>query len=58
MDRSKRAKRPDNRPARARYWSERHLEKSKVRNLVRCNGMTELAARVFWYRIRKKRIKR
>lgn len=56
--RPKKSKRPDNRPARARYWSERHLEKHKVRNLVRCNGMTEDQARAFWREVRKTRIKK
>lgn len=56
--RAKTAKSADKRPARARYWSENHLRKSKVRNLVRCNGMTELEASVFWRRIRTKRIKK
>lgn len=56
--RPKKSKKPDKRPARVRYWSERHLEKNKVRNLVRCNGMTEIQARVFWREVRTKRIKK
>ena len=35
-NRAKKSKKPDTRPARLRYWMESHLEKSKVRNLVRC----------------------
>lgn len=41
----------------ARYWAERRLEKHKVRNLVRCNGMTEHEAYVYWISVRTKRIK-
>jgi hypothetical protein len=33
------------------------LEKHKVRNLVRCNGMTEHEAYVYWISVRTKRIK-
>ncbi len=56
--RAKRSKKPDNRPARARYWSSHKLEHHKVRNLVRHNGMTEHEARLFWREVRTKRIKK
>ncbi|KKM74975.1 hypothetical protein LCGC14_1394890 [marine sediment metagenome] len=56
--RPKSTKKPDKRPARARYWSERHLEKHKVRNLIRCNGMTRTQALVFWREVRIRRMKK
>ncbi len=56
-NRAKKSKRPDTRPARLRYWTESHLEKNKVRNLVRCNGMTVEEARAFWRRVRTKRMR-
>ena len=56
-NRAKKSKKPDTRPARLRYWMESHLEKSKVRNLVRCNGMTETDARVYWREVRTKRMR-
>jgi len=45
-------------PAQARYWAEKKLQKHKIRNLVRCNGMTEHGAYLFWTQIRTKRIKK
>ena len=56
-NRAKKTKKPDTRPARLRYWMENHLEKSKVRNLVRCNGMTEANARAYWRQVRTKRMR-
>ncbi len=56
-NRAKKTKKPDTRPARLRYWMESHLEKNKVRNLVRCNGMTVEEARVYWRRVRTKRMR-
>jgi hypothetical protein len=44
-------------PAHIRYWAENRLEKHKVRNLVRCNGMSEEQATVFWNKVRTKRKK-
>lgn len=44
----KTGKRPDNRPARKRYSSGQHLRKNKVKNLVRCCGMTREAAEHLW----------
>lgn len=51
-------KRPDNRPARARYWAAKKLEVSKVHNLVRCNAMNEKEALLFWRNARKGRVKK
>lgn len=56
-NRAKKTKSPDTRPARLRYWMESHLEKNKVRNLVRCNGMTVEEARVYWRRVRTTRMR-
>lgn len=56
-NRAKKSKKPDTRPARLRYWTESHLEKNKVRKLVRCNGMTEVDARVYWRSVRTKRMR-
>lgn len=48
----------DTRPARARYWAERHLEKNKVKRLLRCNGFKKWAdALAFWRSVRTKRMK-
>lgn len=52
-----RRKRPDLRPARARYWATKQLEKHKVRDLVRCCGMERVKALVYWRSVRKKRMK-
>lgn len=54
---SKKSKRPDNRPARERYWRLHRLREHKVRNLVRYRGMTPEAAVKFWVSVRKGRIK-
>ena len=52
----KKGKRPDARPARARYWSKRTLEKRKVRRLMRCNGFaTEGEAKDHWREVRQGR---
>lgn len=49
---SKKSKRPDNCPARARYWASGRLKARKVRNLVRHNGMEKKEAEVFWLSVR------
>jgi len=52
---SKSSKRPDNRPARARYWSSKRLRKKKIANLVRHNGFeTEAAAIAHWLSVRQR----
>jgi len=38
----------DRRPARKIYWSSGRLRENKVRNLCRCNGMTEKEAIKYW----------
>lgn len=53
----KKAKRPDNRPARLRYWLKRTLENRKVRNLMKYCGMSKQSAYNFWHRSRKGRVK-
>lgn len=42
---------------RNRYWNSKRLEKRKVRNLVRCNGMNPVLARQYWLKVRTKRIR-
>lgn len=55
----KKGKRPDTRPARARYWSKKSLQKKKVKNLLAHNGFDdEHKARVFWLDARKTRVKK
>lgn len=43
-------------PARARYWARRVLERHKVRNLMRHNGLSRADALVFWRTHRKGRV--
>lgn len=54
------SKRPgaNNGAARQRYWAERRLEKRKIRNLVRHNGLTETQAYLHWHATRKGRVKK
>ena len=52
-EQGKKSKRPDNRPARSRYWARRSLERNKVRNLVKHNGMEPPEALAFWRRARQ-----
>jgi len=49
----KTGKRPDNRPARARYWSTGRLATKKVRNLIRSGYSLEDAISV-WESTRKR----
>jgi len=42
---------------RNRYWATRRLEKRKVRNLVRCCGMSAAKALVYWRGVRLTRIR-
>ena len=44
-------------PARNHYWNARILRKHKVRNLMRCNGMTRVQAEKYWDKARTKRIR-
>ena len=53
----KKSKKPDKRPARARYWAARVLEIRKVRNLMRCCGMSKQSAYKYWRSHRKGRVK-
>lgn len=52
----KKSKRPDKRPARARYWAKRTLEERKIRNLMRCCGMSRQSAYNYWHKTRKGRV--
>jgi len=53
----KRSKAPDNRPARKKYWASRKLEKNKVKNLMKSQGMSRAEATEFWNNTRKGRVK-
>ena len=48
----------NDRGARQRYWKYDVLKRHKVRNLVRCNGMTHDAAVQYWSSVRVRRIKK
>ena len=54
-----RSKRPgaNNGPARQRYWANKVLEKHKIKNLMRCNGMTRAEAYLYWKDARRGRMK-
>lgn len=52
--RPKKTKRPDKRPARARYWNSGRLALHKVRNMVKCSGMDPLEALELWESTRKR----
>lgn len=52
---TKKTKRPDRRPARARYWLSGRLARRKIRNLVKSGQFdTEAAASVYWHSVRKR----
>jgi len=53
---SKKAKRPDTRPARKRYWMKRTLELRKVKHLIRYCGMTTQSAYKRWHKDRQGRV--
>lgn len=52
--RPKKSKRPDNRPARQRYWSQGRLKIRKIKNLVVHNGLTVEEALRLWESTRKR----
>jgi len=52
---SKKSKRPDKRPARTRYWMSKHLERNKVRNLIKHCNMDKAFATTFWQESRNYR---
>ena len=54
MNYGKRHKRPDNRPARKRYWATGQLAFKKICNLVWHNKMSIVDAIVFWDKTRKR----
>jgi len=49
MQKSKKSKRPDLRPARSRYWRSHMLEERKISNLVKYNDLTRPQAEKKWY---------
>ncbi len=44
-------------PSTKKYWAHRVLERHKVRNLVRHNGMKPREALILWRRVRRTRTK-
>jgi len=52
----KKGKRPSKKPARARYWNGRHLEKNKIRHMMKAYGLTKEEARKRWNAERKTRV--
>lgn len=52
----KKQKRRDARPARKRYWNGRHLEKTKIRHMMKAYGLTEPQAKKRWHAERKTRV--
>ncbi len=44
----KKSKRPDNRPARTRYWMSKHLRRNKIRNIMRSTNLTKEEATKLW----------
>ena len=52
----KKGKREDKGPARGNYWLRQTLEKRKVKNLMRSNGLTKEDATIFWRSVRKGRV--
>lgn len=53
----KNSKRRDERPARARYWASKTLEKRKVRRLMKQHGLERLEATEKWKAERRGRVK-
>ncbi len=52
----KKGKPTDKRPARKRYWAGRHLEKNKVRRMMKAYGLTKKDAEKRWHAERKTRV--
>lgn len=52
----RKGKRPDNRPARKRYWAKGQLRKNKIRNMV-ANGWEQEKAERVWDATRTRRMK-
>ena len=46
---AKTSKSPDNRPARAKYWTRRTLERRKIKTMMKAYGLTESEAKLRWY---------
>lgn len=56
---TKKSKMPDNRPARARYWSENHLRRNKVKHLMQSCGFDDRGkAQQYWESVRQGRRKK
>jgi len=50
--RGKKSKTPDRRPAKLRYWQGKHLEKNKVKHIMRSSGLTRTEAVDVWVKAR------
>ena len=51
----KKGKPPDRRPARKRYWNGRHLERNKIRHMMKAYGLTKKEAEERWHAERRTR---
>ena len=55
MAKDKRSKKPDDRPARKRYWASGRLAKRKIRNLMKTGAFESKAdAEKYWKSVRKR----
>ncbi len=52
----KKSKRPNKGPSRTRYWNGRHLERNKVRHMMKAYGLTKERATLRWNAERTGRI--
>lgn len=52
--RAKGSKKPDKRPARARYWNSGNIKRRKIRNMVKFCKMSIEAATAEWSKNRKR----
>ncbi len=52
----KKGKRPDKRAARKRYWNGRHLEKNKVKAMMKAYGLSKKDAMKRWHAERTTRV--
>lgn len=51
----KRGKHTGGGPARKRYWASRHLERNKIRRMMKAYGLTQEEAKKRWHAERKTR---
>ncbi|MHA2087321.1 MAG: hypothetical protein ACW972_03530 [Promethearchaeota archaeon] len=53
----KKSKRRNNSPSRQRYWAGRHLEKNKVKKIMKSHKLTRAEALKYWTNMRTNRVK-